>query len=121
MGKKILVVDDDENFLRFISFNLREAGYETITASNGVDGFNKAVNENPDIILLDIMMPFEDGYSTLVKLKKSHKTKTIPVIMITAKNKVQDICEAQGTEGYIVKPVTFNVVQEKIKKVLKEE
>ncbi len=118
MDKKILVVDDDENFVQFMSFNLEEYGYQVITALNGIDAFDRALNENPDLIFLDIMMPLEDGYSTLLKLKKSHKTKSIPVVMLTAKNKVRDVCELQGADGYIVKPVAFKTILAKIKEVL---
>ena len=121
MGKKILVVDDDENFLRFMSFNLNKSGYEVITASNGVDAFSKAISEQPALIFLDIMMSLEDGYSALLKLKKSHKTRDIPVVMVTASNKSRDICELQGAESYIVKPVTFSAIKGKIKEILKEE
>jgi DNA-binding response OmpR family regulator len=119
MNNKILVVDDDESFLRFMIFNLERAGYQGITASNGIDGFHKALNENPILIFLDIMMPIEDGYSALLKLKKSHTTKPIPVVMITAKNKARDVCELHDIAGYIVKPVLFQTILAKIKEVTK--
>lgn len=120
MGKKILVADDDENFVKFVTFNLEENGYETISADNGVDAFDKALNELPDLILLDIMMPLADGYSTMLKLKKSYKTKDIPVIIITAKSEIKDICKTHGAQDYIVKPIAFKEIMDKIKRLLPE-
>ncbi|MFO8058336.1 MAG: hybrid sensor histidine kinase/response regulator [bacterium] len=108
----ILVVDDNENNLALLEEGLSPAGYEVITAPDGFEGFKKAVQESPDLILLDIMMPQIDGYKVCGQLKKNPDTADIPVIFITALEKTTDIVRGFKVGGvdYITKPVIMEEV-----------
>ncbi len=83
MAKKVLVVDDDKNTVKFLSVALEENGYEAIAAHDGKEGIEKAGSEKPDLIVLDVMMPKKTGFVTFKQLRKNDKLKEIPVIMLT--------------------------------------
>jgi DNA-binding response OmpR family regulator len=122
MPKKILVVDDETELLKALSIRLKTSGYEVITASDGQEGLEKAKSLNPDLIVLDILMPKMDGYEVCRMLKFDEKYKSIPVIMLTAKT--QDIDKAMGKKvganDYITKPFETQDLIDKIKKYLGE-
>jgi DNA-binding response OmpR family regulator len=122
MPKKILVVDDETELLKALSIRLKTSGYEVITASDGQEGLEKAKSLNPDLIVLDILMPKMDGYEVCRMLKFDEKYKSIPVIMLTAK--AQDIDKAMGkkvgADDYITKPFETQDLVDKIKKYLGE-
>ena len=82
MDRKILIVDDEKNIVDIIAFNLKKEGYTVITAADGEEGVQKAMEENPDLILLDIMMPKMDGYEVCKKIREKKNT---PIIMLTAR------------------------------------
>ena len=106
-SKRILFIDDEEDIRTLACFCLElEAGWEMITASNGIDGIELAETEQPDAILLDAMMPELDGLQTLAKLQNNPKTKYIPVIFITAKAQASDRLRfyTAGAKGVINKP-----------------
>jgi len=107
MAKKILVIDDDPTCLKMVDFVLKKK-YMVKTAPNGEKGIELAKIELPDLILLDIMMPKLNGYETLEKLQGDQITKNIPVIMLTAKEKMEDVERAitLGARAYLVKPIT---------------
>ena len=90
-NSKILIVDDEPDLLELLKTTLDGNGYDVVTANDGLQGLEQVDNENPDLILLDIKMPRMDGYTMLRELKKSEKTKHIPVIMI---RKIPDIHRA---------------------------
>jgi len=83
MPKKVLVVDDDPNTVRFLSVALEENGYEAIGAADGKEGFEKVVSERPDLILLDVMMPKRTGFTMFRQMKKTEGLENVPVIMLT--------------------------------------
>ena len=83
MPKKILIIDDDPDVVLFLSTMLKDQGYSTVEARNGQEGIEKAQEESPDLILLDLMMPQKSGISLLSDLKKDVDLKKIPVIMVT--------------------------------------
>ena len=83
MPKKILIIDDDPDVVLFLSTMLKDQGYGTVDARNGQEGIEKAKEELPDLILLDLMMPQKSGISLLSDLKKDADLKKIPVIMVT--------------------------------------
>jgi len=113
---RVLVVDDDQNIRRLVSFNLKADGHEVILATNGKEGYETAQREHPDLILLDIMMPIMNGYETCSNLKQNPETKDIPVFMLSAKGQMTDLDEAfaVGADNYITKP--FDV--EKLNKTI---
>lgn len=84
MKHKILIADDEPNILKILSIRLEAAGYEIITAKDGLEAVQKALSESPDLVILDIMMPHLDGMETSQKLKESSVTRNIPVIFLTA-------------------------------------
>ena len=103
---KILVVDDEVNITQILEFSIGADGYEVITAANGEEAIDKARREQPDLIILDIMMPRIDGYEACRILKANPLTKSIPVVLLTAKGR--DIDKRLGYEvgatDDIVKP-----------------
>lgn len=104
-GKKILIVDDDATMVKMVTVRLKANGYEVISANNGIEGLEKARNENPDAILLDIKMSQMDGHTMLRNLKKhGEKTKPIPVIILTAYAELRELFDLEGASDYIVKP-----------------
>jgi two-component system alkaline phosphatase synthesis response regulator PhoP len=119
MGK-ILVVDDEVYILHILDFSLSAEGFEVITANNGELGIEKARQEKPNLIVLDIMMPVLDGYETCRRLKRDAETKNIPVVLLTAKGR--DIDKRLGYEvgavDYIVKPFSPNRLIGRIQEIL---
>jgi len=113
---KILVVDDDQNIRRLVSYNLSQEGHEIIVARDGKEGIEMAVKNSPDLILMDIMMPVMNGYDACKWLKKDIRTKFIPLFMLSAKGQMTDLDEAfnVGADNYITKP--FDV--EKLNKTI---
>ncbi len=104
--EKILIVDDSEDNLFILSARLKNAGYAVVAARDGVEGLKKAKKEQPDLILLDILMPKMDGYETCKRLKRDERTEFIPVIMLTAKTELDDVVKGLeiGADDYITKP-----------------
>ena len=116
----ILVADDDEDLLQALDFTLSQNGYKVITAKDGTEAIVKTVDFKPDLILLDIMMPYLDGFAVCRELKNREETKRIPIIMLTAKGEVEDIKVAfkVGANDYVVKPFIIEKVIEKIEEFL---
>jgi CheY-like chemotaxis protein len=124
MAKKILVVDDEPHIVKLVSSRLEANGYEVIAASDGKEGIEKAKEEQPDLILLDIAMPKMTGHEVLKKLKEDKDTKSIPVIMITGRSGAEDIvqCIADGgAVDYIVKPYIAADFLKKINSALQSD
>jgi len=103
MPEKILVVDDETNIVEILTYNLRKAGYETIEAYDGEAGLNMALSENPDLVMLDIMMPKMDGYEVCRQLRLHSQ---VPVIMLTARAEETDkvLSFELGADDYVTKP-----------------
>lgn len=103
---KILVVEDDRDIRNLLVDTIMDMGCEVIEAEDGGDGFEQAVTQIPDIILLDMMMPVMDGLQVLGKLKADPGTRNIPVIMVSAKGQGEDVMKAltAGALGYVIKP-----------------
>ena len=123
---KILLVDDDTDFIESIKTILETKPYNVIVANQGDEGLQKARDENPDLILLDIIMPVKDGFTAAEQLKKDSELAKIPVIMLTAfSSKVGEssIPRSRGyeleTEDYIEKPVRHQDLLAAIEKALK--
>lgn len=104
---RILAVDDSPTILEMIKAILIEGGYEVITASDGAEALDTARAENPDLILLDVMLPKLDGYRVCRLLKFDQKYKHIPIIMLTAKTEEQSMATGirTGANQYLTKPV----------------
>jgi len=104
--KKILVVDDQKHIVRLVQITLEKAGYEVVTAYDGVEALEQVEKENPDMIVLDVMMPRMDGFEVLSRLQADPRHQHIPVIMLTAKAQDADIFKGwqSGVSSYLVKP-----------------
>lgn len=114
MGKKILVVDDEKPIVDLINFNLKKEGYEVIEAYDGEEAYNKAINEKPDVILLDVMLPKMDGFTVCRKLREKIST---PIIMITAKEEEVDkvLGLELGADDYMTKPFGIRELMARVK------
>ena len=106
MARKILVVDDERHIVRLVEINLQRAGYDVVTAYDGVEALEKVKSEKPDMLVLDVMMPRMDGFEVLGKLQSDPSTSEIPVIMLTAKAQDADIFKGwqSGVSSYLTKP-----------------
>ena len=104
MQKKILCVDDDPIIIEMLTTRLEASGYEVIGAEDGVEGLEKVLSHQPDLILLDIMMPRMDGSELLQRLKDEGLTKKIPIIVLTAKASMREFYLVQGASELMVKP-----------------
>ena len=102
----ILVIDDDETILEIITQNLNTSGFKVLSARSGQEGLQIAAEKKPDAIILDWMMPEMNGNEVLQALKKDSALKDIPVMMLTAKDEINNISESlnMGAKEYIVKP-----------------
>ncbi|MFC2135824.1 response regulator transcription factor [Bacteroidota bacterium] len=109
--KKILIVDDHPDNVFILQDRLEREGYEVITAYDGETGLKRTMDENPDLILLDVMMPGMSGYEVCTKIMETESTKNIPVILVTALTDAQDVKEGllAGAFDYIKKP--FNRIE----------
>ena len=119
--QKILIVDDDENIAELISLYLTKECFETEIAYNGSDALSLVKSFNPNLVLLDIMLPEEDGISILKKPRSNPKTSTIPVIMLTAKDSEYDVVTGldSGADDYVTKPFGMMALVSRIKAVLR--
>ena len=118
--KKILVVDDEPSVLKVLKRRLESKNYDVITAEDGLEGLEKALESKPDLIISDIMMPTMDGYTFIKKLKAKPGFSRIPVIILTAKEKMQDLFLFEGIKecDYIVKPFETEELLNKIVQLL---
>lgn len=120
-GEKILVIDDEMNIVELLKYNLVAGGYKVSYALNGKDGLRLAVENKPDLILLDIMLPEMDGFDVCKEMKKSRDTSNIPIIMLTAKGDEFDkiLGLELGADDYITKPFSVRELMARIKVVLR--
>ncbi len=118
--KKILVVDDEPEMVKFMRMRLEASGYEVLEAYNGKEALEKAHKEKPDLVILDIMMPELDGFGVCRKLKIDSEYKSTPIIMLTIKFQPNDIkfAEAMGADAYITKPFDDSMLLEKIEDLI---
>lgn len=117
---RILAIDDEPRVVELLKKRLERVGYEVITATGGLEGFEKACEQKPDLILLDIIMPEVDGLTVLRRLKAEETTSEIPVIIVTAKGRTDTIFEAKGygAMDYIIKPFQWTELLRLIKRYL---
>ncbi|MFH1776562.1 MAG: response regulator [Candidatus Omnitrophota bacterium] len=121
MPKKILVVDDTPIILEMVKDILVNAGYNVITAGDGVEALDKTKTEKPDLVLLDIMMPKMSGHEMLKKLRQDKDTKSIPVVMFSSQSDGGNILKSQidgGAVDYITKPYNPKVILDKVTELL---
>jgi len=120
-GEKILVVDDEEDILELVRYNLSRERYHVTSALSGEIALDKALQEHPDLILMDHMRPGLDGLAVFRELKRDPLTRSTPIIMLSAKGEEEDIVVGLelGADDYIVKPFIPRVLLARIKAVLR--
>ena len=118
MPAKILIVDDEKNIVDILKYNLIKEGFETIEAYDGKEAIEKALRLNPDIILLDVMLPIYDGFAVCRKLREKIQT---PIIMLTAKEEEVDkvLGLEMGADDYVTKPFSPRELIARIKSNLR--
>ena len=119
MAKKILIVEDDDNIRELLRLYLEREGYEITEAENGAVGLSKWKAENPDMMLLDVMMPVMDGWQVCKEVRAAGST--MPIIMITAKGETMDKVSGLelGADDYIVKPLEMREVVARVRAVFR--
>jgi two-component system alkaline phosphatase synthesis response regulator PhoP len=117
LKQKILVVDDDEDILELVRYNLVKEGYQVVCVTSGEQALKEAKDGAPDLILLDLMLPGLDGLDVCRRLKGDPLTNTIPIIMLTAKGEEADIVTGLelGADDYVTKPFSPRVLLARLK------
>lgn len=120
MDKKVLIVDDEKNIVEIIAFNLKKEGYKILKAEDGTEGVKLTMEENPDLILLDIMMPKMDGYEACKKIREKKNT---PIIMLTARaEEVDKVLGLElGADDYVTKPFSVRELMARVKANLRRQ
>ncbi|MCX7910737.1 MAG: response regulator [Endomicrobia bacterium] len=121
--KKILIVEDDRDLVEILELHLKKHGYEVDHAYDGEKALEKVKEFNPDLIILDIMLPKLDGHVFNQQIKSDFKTKNIPIIAISGKIGVKEILMAENqltVSAFFYKPVQTSVLIQEIKKLLRE-
>lgn len=119
---KILVADDEPHILKLVTFTLSKQGWEIVTASDGATAAELAETEQPDLILLDVMMPVMNGFEAAKKICENPKTSHIPIVMLSAKSQQVEIAEGLtcGASEYICKPFTPKDLVQRVSEMLGE-
>ncbi len=120
---KILVVDDEEDILELVRYNLARDGYRVVCAASGEQALSRAKSEPFDLILLDLMLPGIDGLEVAKRLKSKPETRHIPIIMLTAKGEEADIVTGLelGADDYVTKPFSPRILVARVKAVLRRK
>ncbi|NBW96096.1 MAG: response regulator [Planctomycetia bacterium] len=120
-GQSILVVDDEEDLLELVSYNLIREGYRVTGVGTGEDALKAARKQPPDLIVLDLMLPAVDGLEVCRRLKGDPKTRDIPIIMLTAKSEEADMVAGleRGADDYIAKPFSPRVLSARVRALLR--
>jgi two-component system phosphate regulon response regulator PhoB len=124
MGKaKILIVDDEEDILELVRYNLTREGFTTISAGSGEAALKLVRNEPPDLIVLDLMLPGVDGLEVARRIKGDADLRNIPIVMLTAKGEEADVVTGLelGADDYIIKPFSPKIMIARIKTVLRRQ
>ncbi|MDP2905553.1 MAG: response regulator, partial [Candidatus Omnitrophota bacterium] len=123
--QKILVIDDEQDLLDLVKIRLEHHGYDVAYLNSGEGALEKIRRDLPDLILLDIMMPGKNGYDLCYELKHDNATKTIPIVMFTAKpqwqKEIQEVSEFVAADDYVYKPFEAQDLLEKIGRLLKKK
>jgi phosphate regulon transcriptional regulator PhoB len=121
MKEKILIVEDEKDIVKMLEYNLQKEGFKTLSARDGEDALDTANKEQPDLVILDLMLPGMDGLEVCKALKSGAKTARIPIIMLTAKAQESDkvIGLELGADDYMIKPFSPRELVARIKAVLR--
>lgn len=117
---KVLIVDDEPFNVEVLEQALDDTDYQVITAANGQEGWEKIQSEQPDLILLDLMMPIMDGFAVLAKVKEDSMLRDIPIIIVSAEQDSKSVVKGikQGAEDYLTKPINTAQFVQKVMEYL---
>lgn len=120
--KKILIVEDDQTLVKMMKFRLQQEGYEVYEAMDGIQMLNELKKTTPDVIILDIMLPYMDGYSALKEARRIERFSRLPVIILSAKEKekMKDLFIFEDVSAFIEKPFEMEELLKNIRSVLKD-
>ena len=120
---EILIVEDDKDIAELVEYNLTREGYHVASVGNGEDALNYFRKESPHLVILDVMLPGMDGLDICKLMKQEHKTKAIPIIMLTAKSEESDVIVGLqlGADDYVTKPFSPKVLVARVKAVLRRQ
>ena len=118
---RILIVEDERTLVEPLAYNLQREGFEVLVAYDGQDGLRQAQLKNPDLVVLDLMLPIKGGLEVARELRSDSQTRHIPIIMVTAKAEEADqlVGFAVGADDYVTKPYSVKVLIERIKRELR--
>ena len=116
----VLVADDDEDILLLVAFRLERAGCDVLTARSGDEALKVALEQTPDLAVLDVMMPGLDGYGVTRELRSTAQTSEMPVILLTARAEEADVARgmAAGADDYVKKPFDAHDLRARVKRLL---
>ena len=120
MGKKILIIEDELAVGMMISYWIKSLGHDAMIAADGAEGFKMAKTQTPDLIITDVLMPNMDGFTFFKELKKNKLTSNIPVIILTARGKMEDSFKVLGADDFIAKPFEEDELISKIERLLRK-
>lgn len=120
MGYKILVVDDERATVELLKGKLTQDGYDVSVAYDGKEALEKVDKDDPDIILLDLIMPQMNGFGVLREIRENHRDRWRPVIIVSAENELESVTECYDMEAdlYLAKPINIIEIQAGIKKMV---
>lgn len=122
-GKKIIIADDEPDIIRLIKYFLTKKGFEVLDFSSGTGLLDSIIREKPDLVILDVIMPGENGIDLCKKIKDSNQLKNIPVIILSAKTQKFEVEGGlgAGADEYLIKPFNTNELLEVVEKTIKSD
>lgn len=122
MGKHVLLIEDEPNIIEAITFLLKRDGWQVSSHSNGIDAVSVINRLAPDLVILDVMLPNRSGYEILRDIRKADETRTLPVLMLTAKGQEKDreAAESYGADLYMTKPFSNQAMLDGVRGLVKE-
>ncbi len=120
---KILIAEDERDIRDLITFTLRFAGYDVVTAANGEEAYERATQEKPDLVLMDVRMPRMTGYEACKRMKADDNTKSIPVVFLSAKGQESEVNQGldAGAVEYILKPFSPDQLTDRVRVILSQQ
>ena len=120
MPKKILIVDDEPNIVLSVEFIMTRSGYDVVTAADGEEVMGILLEESPDLIILDVMMPRKNGFEVCADIRGDQRFESLPILMLSAKGRDTEVRKgiSMGADAYITKPFSTHELVEKVNELL---